>query len=41
MSATKQAPAVTYVITERRNGFVTAVASDGRVVTVSAGGNGR
>jgi hypothetical protein len=30
-----------YVIIARRNGWITARGADGRVVTVSAGGNGR
>lgn len=34
-------PAVNFKIISRRNGWVTAVGSDGRTVTVSAGGNGR
>lgn len=46
MSATRQAPAamapaVTYVITDRSNGWITAVGSDGRTIRVSVGGNGR
>jgi hypothetical protein len=30
-----------YTIISRRNGWITAVGADGRVVTVSAGGNGK
>jgi len=41
MPAPATVPAVNFTITKRGNGWVTAVGSDGRTVTVSVGGNGR
>jgi len=32
---------VNYTIISRRNGWITAVGADGRVVRISTGGNGR